>query len=168
VGVVTGLTSRHGWTKGVRRGKGVCGAIYVNGHRPLNPATRRHILEIMDVDRPVTTKEVWSQTHYALQYVQDVLRWMAIDGDILREGRKGQVVLWSLPPKPVKVCTICQVRKPLNAYHHDKSTPDGLTRQCMVCREDRRQARLAEAAERVEQEERDRAAEGAARELISA
>jgi hypothetical protein len=149
-----------GARKGVRRGRGSSGVIYVNGHPPVPEHIRKGVLRLMEeLGRPTTAREAASALGYSHGYLVNMLRYMCRDGDLVvevpahyKEGmptiyRLPAIIPADLPSEPQKTCCRCKRGLPISEFGRDRSQPGGRCSACRSCRNrtDRRQRRSASA-----------------------
>lgn len=127
---------------GVRRADNPSGYLDYNGHRHIPDALRKQILAfVQDLRRPTTVAEVASELLYSQVYIKNMMRYLAMDGDLVGTGERtgpGRPVLYGLPgpepSEPTKRCSTCREIQPYSSFGFDKSSPTGRHGRCRRCR----------------------------------
>lgn len=133
-----------GSRRGVRRGRGSNGAIYVNGHRAVPARLHAAIIDtIKRLDRPVTVTDLAWELKYSKSHIGNHLAGMLADGDVCRVAGPctalGLYALYDIPGRvapdePLKSCSKCGQSRPYEHFQRDRTTPTGRASQCRYCR----------------------------------
>lgn len=134
-----------GCKRGVVRGVGAAGFVYVNGHRPIPQRLAAQILALLDrVGRPMTAREVAAELGYSSKHVRECLTNMGRDGCLVVTPGWGNVAanygltkwatLAELEGEDQKRCAKCERVLPLSDFQRDSSQPKGRHSRCRWCR----------------------------------